>query len=145
MVQNAISLSRQNQVKLFRQIKTDETETIFRKEKLGPDFLKGFSDARKGWGAPISCLLFGVHSVHTYGELVKRARVKCNWDVFWARYVWCNIIHAIKDQGQRNLRCNEVVRSSRTVTRSYQRLSGHRASKDDQDYWESKNVLASKN
>ena len=51
MVHNAISLFRQNQAKLFRQTKTDETLTILRQEKLGSDFLEGFSDARRGWGA----------------------------------------------------------------------------------------------
>ena len=69
MVQKTISLYRQNQAKLFRQIKTDETETILRQENLGSVFLKGFSDARRGWGAQNR--LFAVRSTfgsHLRGE-----------------------------------------------------------------------------
>ena len=39
MIQNAISLFRQNQAKAFRQIKTNETEIILRQEKPSWIFL----------------------------------------------------------------------------------------------------------
>ena len=68
MIQNAISLFRQNQAKAFRQIKTDETEIILRQEKPSWIF---FNDSRVhegGVGHKIGHLLSAVHLVPTQGE-----------------------------------------------------------------------------
>ena len=68
MIQNAISLFRQNQAKAFRQIKTDETEIILRQEKPSWIFLNDSRVNEGGVGHKIGHLLSAVHSVPTHGE-----------------------------------------------------------------------------
>ena len=68
MIQNAISLFRQNQAKAFRQIKTNETEIILRQEKPSWIFLNDSRVNEGGVGYKIGHLLSAVHLVSTQGE-----------------------------------------------------------------------------
>ena len=68
MIQNAISLFRQNQAKAFRQIKTDETEIILRQEKPSWIFLNDSRVHVGGVDHKIGNQLSAVHLVSTQGE-----------------------------------------------------------------------------
>ena len=72
MIQNAISLFRQNQAKAFRQIKTDETEIILRQEKLSWIFLNDSRAHEGGVGPKIGHLPSAVHLFSTKGEAYNR-------------------------------------------------------------------------
>ena len=84
MVHNAISLFRQNQAKLFRQTKTDETVITLRQKELGSDFLAGFSDARRGWWAQnwasADRSTFGSHSREKISKGLSKQPANYSWD-----------------------------------------------------------------